>query len=130
MCRYQAERCWVRLCCRQAALYRRDMEVRDRDVRDGLSRVEGRGLVEAVVEGIEQSVIEAESAANGGFAIAPHIPRKSDTRLGKEDRPILAECGATDDRLRLKNAGDNRVVCRAASCLIPAVSRLKAETGT
>ena len=40
------------------------------DVGEGLGGVEGRGLVEAIVERIEQAVIEAEAAADRGFAVA------------------------------------------------------------
>ena len=56
----------------------------DGDVLDGLRGVEGRGLVEAVIERVEQAVIEAEAAADRGFAVAPHVPGKAHARLGQE----------------------------------------------
>ena len=62
----------------------RDVQIGDGDVLDGLRGVVGRGLVEAVVERIEQAVVEAEAAAHGGLAIAPHVPGKADARRGQE----------------------------------------------
>jgi hypothetical protein len=44
----------------------RDVEAGDGDVREGLGCVEGRGLVETVIERIEQAVIEAEAGMNSG----------------------------------------------------------------
>ena len=61
-----------------------DIQVGDGDVRDRFGGVEGRGLVKAIIERIEQAVIQAEAAADSGLAVAPHVPGKAHARLGQE----------------------------------------------
>ena len=90
------------------------LEVGDGDVRDGFGGVEGGGLIEAVVECVEQAVIEAEAGANRGFAVAEHIPGKADARLGEEVGAIVGERGTADDGVGLQNAVDECVVGGAA----------------
>ena len=109
---------------------RGDGEFGDSDVGDGLGGVERGGLIEAVVECVEQAVVEAEAAANCGFAVAPDVPREADARLGKKERVVLGERRAADDGLGLQNAVDEGVVGCAALGFIPAVGGFGAETGS
>ena len=53
-----------------------------------LGGVEGRGLVEPVIERVEQAVIEPEAAAHRRLAIAPHVPGKANARIGQELRAV------------------------------------------
>ena len=91
--------------------------------------VEGRGLIEAVIERVQQSVIKTEAAADCGLAVAPHVPGKADARRGQKLGAVVRERGTADDGLRLQHAVDERVVRCATLCFIPAVGRLGAETG-
>ncbi len=43
--------------------------------------VEGSGLVEAVVEVIEQRVVQAEAGAEAGLAVAEGVPGEADARV-------------------------------------------------
>ena len=92
--------------------------------------VERRCLIEAVVERVEQPVIEPESAAHRGLAVAPDIPRKANARLRQKLRAVLAQRRDANHRLRLQHAVNDGVVRRASLRFVPAVGRLEPEAGT
>ena len=57
----------------------------------GVDGVEGRGLVEAVVEGVEQRVVQAEAGADGGLAVAEDDPGEAEAGLGEEHGAVVGE---------------------------------------
>src|SRR5579859_542957 len=62
---------------------RRERELRDREVRNTVSRVEGRILIEAVPQRVLKIVVDSEAGADDSL-IAPRAPRQTDSRLRQE----------------------------------------------
>jgi len=57
----------------------------------GVDRVVGCGLVEAVVERIEQGMVQACTSCQAGVSVAKHVPCEADTRLGKKQRMVAGQ---------------------------------------
>ena len=68
-----------------------DVEAGDGHVRERERGVVRGGLIEAVVEGVEQRAVQAEACADGGLAVAADVPREADARLGEELRAVGCE---------------------------------------
>ena len=66
-----------------------DFQVGDGDVLDRFRGVEGSGLVKAIIERVEQTVVKAEAAANSGLSVAQDIPRKAQTRGWEEPGAVV-----------------------------------------
>ena len=113
--------------CRRRRHARREVQARDRDALDGFGGVVGRGLVQPVIERVEQAVVEPEAAAHGGLAVAPHVPGKAQARIGQEFRAVGPERRVADDGRGLQNAIDDLVIRRAALRLVPSVGGFRAE---
>ena len=55
-------------------------------------------------------MVETEASADRGFAIAPDVPRKADSRRRKEPGAVVGESRMPNHRIRLKDAVSERVI--------------------
>ena len=92
-------------------------------------RVVGRGLVEAVVEVVEQALLQAEGGADGGGAVADGVPCEADARLGQELRAVVGERGGADGGIGVDHAVGELIVRGAAIGFVPAIAAFDAEAG-
>src|SRR5579859_548252 len=69
---------------------RRERELRDREVRDTVSRVEWRVLIEAVPQRVLKIVVHSEAGADHGF-VAPRAPRETNSWLWQKFRAVDGE---------------------------------------
>ena len=99
----------------------REVQARDRDGFEGFGGVEGRGLVGAVVERVEQAIVDAEAAAHRGFAVAQHVPGEAHAGRRQEFGAVGPERRVAHDGRGLQNAVDDVVIRRAALRLVPSV---------
>lgn len=106
---------------------RRDVQICHRNVFDRFRRVERRCLIQPVIQCVQQSVINPESAAHRGLPVAAHIPRKPHARIQQELRPVRCQRGIADHRICLQHAIHKGVVRCAPARLIPAIARLGPE---
>src|SRR6185312_8098413 len=95
----------------------------------------GSGLVEAVVEVVEQRAVETEAGTEGGVAVAEDVPGETDAGLGEEPGAVGGEGGGADggvgvdDGRLAKDSGGEAVVRGAALRFIEAVGGFDAEAG-
>ena len=101
--------------------------VGDGDARVGEGGVEGGGLVEAVVEVVEQRVMQAEGGADAGFAVAGDVPGEADAGLGEEAGAVVREGGGAYGWGGVDDAVGERVDSGVAVGLVEAVGGFEAD---
>ncbi len=103
------------------------MQLAQQNVLRALRGVEGRRLVEAVIEIIEQHPIDAKAAVDDGLALAEWIPGEAEAGLREELGAIHRKYRAGDPRVGFDDAVLEEVICAAAVGFVPAVRRFETK---
>ena len=91
--------------------------------------VEGCGLVEPVIEIVEQRAVHAEAGVNHRLALAERIPGHAHARLRQEFGAVHGEHGISHQRVGVDHAvASKTVVGRPAVRFVPAVGGFDAES--
>ena len=93
----------------------------------GKCRIERRRLVEAVVQIVEQRIVNAKARADAGVAVAERVPGQADTRLGQKLRTVDGKSRVAHGWVRMDDAVREAVVGGATVLLVPAGGRFGAE---
>ena len=90
--------------------------------------VEGGGLIEAVVEVVEQRVVQTNTGANGGAAVAADVVGDAEAGLREGAGTVVSKGAGGDGGVRVDDAVLELVDAGAAVGLVPAVRGLETKT--